>query len=382
MTWDGEQRARVGLAMACAGTADLKLARLVATEGAEAVWMSLLTGDRDSRWGIRARKVDLDMVEARTEVLGLQHLVPSDPRWPTGLNDLDHVEVSEMGGAPWGLWVAGDPDLASSCAASVAVVGSRAATHYGEWAAAEIAAGLAAHRHDRMVSRATVVSGGAYGIDAAAHRGALAVGGPTVAVLAGGLDDLYPKGNAGLLRQVRQHGSIVSELAPGTSPTRVAFLARNRLIAGMTACTVIVEAARRSGARNTVAWARALGRVLAAVPGPINSDRSLTPHQLIRDQEAVLVADAEQVRELLSPLVEPPLPGVEAPARELDEMPTRLLEVREALRRRGGTPVDEVVARTGLGVAECLDRLGELEDWGWVRLLPDGSWGLRRPSGH
>lgn len=384
MRWDAEHRARAGLAAVAGGTADRALARLVLESGAVAVWESIVAGSDDSRWSVRAKTVDLTGMARQCEQLGLVHLVPGDPGWPDRLGDLDTVELSGMGGSPWGLWVAGRTDLSTLCRDAAAVVGSRAATQYGEWAAGEIAAGLASDDPRRRIRQVAVVSGGAYGIDAAAHRGALGVGGPTVAVLAGGLDEFYPKGNVGMLRAVRERGAVVSEVPPGTPPTRAAFLARNRLIAALTGVTVLVEAASRSGAQNTVAWAQSMGRAVAAVPGPVSSDRSLTPHRLIRSAEAVLVTSASEVVELLGPLAPaqeaaPALPGLRV-VRELDGLEPRLRQVREALRARGGTQVDEVVARTGLGVPECLSRLGELEDWGWVTLFPDGSWGLCRPQ--
>ena len=169
------------------------------------------------------------------------------------------------------MWLAGGGDLAELAAQSVAVVGSRASTPYGDTVAAELAAELSE-------SGRSVLSGGAYGIDAAAHRGCLAGRTPTVAVLAGGLDQPYPSGHRPLFDRIAERGVLVSELAPGEHPTRVRFLARNRLIAALTPGTVLVEAAARSGARNTVTWANVLGRIVMAVPGPVTSATSVTPH--------------------------------------------------------------------------------------------------------
>ena len=176
---------------------------------------------------------------------------------------------------------------------SVAIVGSRAATAYGNGITTDLSVDLA----ERGV---TVVSGGAFGIDAAAHRGALAAGGPTVGVLACGVDVAYPAANEQLFEQLARDHLLVSELPPGAHPTRVRFLARNRLIAAMSSATVVVEAALRSGARNTAGWALECGRPLMAVPGSVYSRASSAPHLMIRSGQAVLVTNAAEVMELVS----------------------------------------------------------------------------------
>ena len=153
---------------------------------------------------------------------------------------------------------------------SVAIVGSRAATAYGSGIATDLAA-------DLVEQGVTVLSGGAFGIDVAAHRGALAGGGPTVCVLASGVDVAYPPGHASIFASLARDQLLVSELPPSAHPTRVRFLARNRLIAAMSRGTVVVEAALRSGARNTAGWALGCGRPLMAVPGPVYSRASTTP---------------------------------------------------------------------------------------------------------
>jgi DNA processing protein len=154
--------------------------------------------------------------------------------------------------------------------------------------ASELAAGLA----DRAW---TVLSGGAYGIDAAAHGGSLAASGVTVCVLACGVDVPYPRGNAQIFERIVSEGLLVSELSPGRHPGKVRFLDRNRLIAGLTRGTVLVEAAFRSGALNTVGWARRLGRCVMAVPGPVTSPQSGGVHREIRERSAELVTEAGQV---------------------------------------------------------------------------------------
>ena len=178
-----------------------------------------------------------------------------------------------------------------ACERAVAIVGARASTTYGNWVAGELAAGLA----ERETS---VVSGAAFGIDGAAHRGALAADGCTVAVLAGGIDVAYPRAHESLLDRIAATGAIVAEAPPGRAPRREAFLVRNRLIAALSAGVVLVEAGLRSGARNTAAHAGALGRPRMAVPGPITSGMSAGCHALLRaDPEARLVTSAAEVLE-------------------------------------------------------------------------------------
>jgi DNA processing protein len=179
-------------------------------------------------------------------------------------------------------------DLAACCGHAVAIVGSRAATAYGNHVASGIAVGLADGGW-------TVVSGAAYGIDAAAHSGALAADGITVAVLACGVDRPYPRAHAGLLQQIATYGLIVSEAPPGRQPSRDAFLARNRIIAALAGGVVVIEAGRRSGTMSTVAHADALGRPVMAVPGPVTSAVSAGCHQLIREQAALCVTSASDV---------------------------------------------------------------------------------------
>ena len=193
---------------------------------------------------------------------------------------------------PLALWVRGPADLSAVGARSVAVVGSRAATAYGEQVAADLAYGLARHG-------VVVVSGGAYGIDAAAHRGALAAEGVSVLVSAGGLDRPYPAGNNTLYQRCAERGLLVSERPPGSAPHRQRFLTRNRLIAAFGGVTLVVEAARRSGALNSARYARELGRPVLAVPGPVTSAMSVGCHDLIRrdDDPARLVTSIGEVLE-------------------------------------------------------------------------------------
>ena len=174
-------------------------------------------------------------------------------------------------------------------------MGSRSATTYGGSVAGEIAGALARESW-------TVVSGAAFGIDQAAHRGALASRGPTVAVLACGADRAYPSAHRSLIDYIADVGLVVSEAAPGCAPTRIRFLARNRLIAALARGTVVVEAAVRSGALNTASWAAGLGRAVMGVPGPVTSAPSAGVHQLIRARDAVLVTSGEEVLEVVGPM--------------------------------------------------------------------------------
>ena len=210
-----------------------------------------------------------------------------DPATIPGLSDLGDA-------APHVIWARGTlTPLTRDLTDRIALIGARAATSYGEHVTAEIAADLAGRG-------VVIVSGAAYGIDAAAHRAALAAGGSTVAWLAGGADRPYPAGNNDLIARIAERGgAIVSEVAPGAAPTRWRFLARNRLIAATTAATVVVEAGVRSGSLTTANHAADLGRTIGAVPGPITSAASTGCHRLIREADAHLVTSADEAYELL-----------------------------------------------------------------------------------
>jgi len=298
------------------------------------------------RWRARLDQLAPERDLATVERLGGRLLVPGDEEWPERLADLDL-------GEPLALWVLGPLDLAATVQLSVAVVGSRAASAYGEHVTGEIAAGVV----DRGLS---VVSGGAFGVDAVAHRAALAAGGRTVAVLACGVDRYYPKAHEGLLRRVAAEGLVVAEVAPGSMPMRSRFLERNRVIAAMAGGTVVVEAAWRSGALRTASVAAELGRPLGAVPGPVTSATSAGCHRLIRDVGATCVTGADEVAELVRPvgseLPEPP-PVLMADHDGLSEGDLRVLD---ALPVRRGAPVERLVAVAGLTRPEVEAGLGRL----------------------
>jgi DNA processing protein len=212
-------------------------------------------------------------------------LTRSDPEWPTQLDDLGAH-------APLCLWVRGDPAALRRLEASVAIVGARAASRYGDHVAMELAAELAG-------SGIAVVSGGAYGIDGAAHRAALSAGGFTAALLAGGVERAYPAGHTRLIDDIAAQGIVLSEVECGSAPTKWRFLQRNRLIAALSTATVVVEAGWRSGSLNTAGHAAALSRPIGAVPGPITSATSAGTHRLIREFGAQCITGADDVRELL-----------------------------------------------------------------------------------
>ena len=265
---------------------------------------------------------------------------------------------------PLVLWAVGPEHLADLAARSCALVGTRASTGYGEYVAADIATGLV----EREVA---VVSGGAYGIDGAAHRAALAADGLTVAVLAGGVDVPYPAGHSALLHRIATHGLVVSEYPPGLRPARHRFLTRNRLVAAFGGATVVVEAGLRSGAASTAAWAEALGRPVCAVPGPVTSSASAGCHVLVRNG-AHLVTRADEIVELVGRMgefaIEPSHQGS-----PLDELTEQELLVYDALPVRGDRSVEEVAVAAGMPATQVLGPLASLELVGLVK-RQEGRW--------
>ena len=230
----------------------------------------------------------LDGLDQRLRVVeesGIATLIPGDGQWPRALDDLGDR-------APYVLFVRGTTSfLARPLNDLVTVTGSRAVSAYGEHVADELAGDLA--NRERVL-----VAGGAYGVEAAVHRAVLAAGGDTIAVLAGGVDRPYPSGHRDLLERVGDVGALVSELPPGSVPTRHRFLTRSRLLAAMSAATVVVEAGARSGALRVASEARQLGRQVGAVPGPVTSATSHGPHELLRTGHAHLVTSAPDVEQL------------------------------------------------------------------------------------
>lgn len=366
---DHEERA-ARMALSCVVEAgDLRLRDRLRVQTPQEIWRAVSTSGVDDAWTRRAALVHLPTLVGMANRHGVRFIIPSDPDWPAGLVDLDHSEpVQRWGGMPVGLWVRGPGSLAEMAADAVAVVGCRASTAYGDRVAAELGSGLAG-------SGTTVVSGGAYGIDASAHRGALAEDGPVIAVMAGGLDDVYPKGNRQLIDTIAERGVVVSEAPPGATPSRRRFLTRNRLIAGLSAGVVLVEATMRSGARNTVSWASSLMRHVMAVPGPVGSSTSYLPHRLIREQEAVLITGVEDVRELVSPMGRD-LVDRETQPRLLDDLDDDQAAVYEALPSRGSRATGEIALDAGVHIRVALVALEELRARGLAASASDGGWRL------
>jgi DNA processing protein len=288
---------------------------------------------------LKARGEDVKAWLPRLEdaAAGARFVIPGDREWPRGIETLAAPEHS--GGwscLPFGLWVRGSASLGDLLDRSVAMVGARACSAYGEHVAGDLASGLAE-------KGMTIVSGGAYGIDAAAHRAALVAAGRTVAYVACGVDVSYSRGNAALFERILASGAIVSELPPGCSPTRQRFRTRDRLVAASTVGTLVVDAGLRSGSLNVASWARRSARPVMAVPGPITSSTSAGTHELIRDHGARLVTD---VADVLSSL-EPRSSG------ELDLVQThqRSIDARTRLPGHRGDRVDRA-PRTEIGEVE------------------------------
>ena len=331
----------------------------------------------------RIDPADVPAMLADQDRRGVRVLVSGDAEFPSQLLDLPEP--------PLALWVRGPMDLRMTTLRSVAVVGSRACTPYGERATAMIAGGLAE-------TAWAVVSGGAFGIDAAAHRAALGVGGATVAIMAGGVDVVYPRAHDSLLCRIADTGALVSELPPGSPPLRHRFLARNRLIAAVSRGTVVVEAARRSGAIATANRAMELGRAVMAVPGPITAMASAGTNRLLHEQAARAVADSHEVVDLvlghgtgagsgaggldrrhgreLRAGDDPPSQGTGATDRgneaqeclplQVHGLPEEVRGILGALPRRGGISLGSVAGRVCEPEAVCLARLGLLEVAGLV----------------
>ena len=357
---------------------DPRLTGLVAEVGAPLVHDRLLieTDERGLASDVAQRLSALDPVSdlRRAAERGIRFVVPGDEEWPARLGDLDRAEpLAGRGGAPLGLWVRGPLHLAETVERAVAVVGSRSATSYGGGVAGEIGATLAKQGH-------TVVSGAAFGIDQAAHRGALAVRGPTIAVLACGVDRAYPAAHRQLLDYIADVGVVVSEAAPGCAPTKIRFLARNRLIAAMSHGTVVVEAAIRSGALNTASWAAGLSRVLMGVPGPVNSAPSVGVHQLIRTRGALLVTDGHEVLEAVAPVGRHTVGRLQEPARPRDLLTPSQRQVLDAVPLQQGAPAGSIARAAGLSPVRVQETLADLLSGGFVEHAA-GRWRLAADMG-
>ncbi len=317
-----------------------------------------------ARRGLDRAAADLELA-AR---LGARLVTPEDDEWadwPLAALDIAAARGVRLAGQPLALWVRGSVPLVELAEHAVAVVGSRAATGYGEHLAAEFGYGLAG-------AGFTVVSGAAYGVDGAEHRGCLAAGAPTVAVLACGLDVCYPAGHADLLDRAAGVGAVISEYPPGTPPARHRFLVRNRLIAALSAGTVIIEAARRSGARNTAATARALGRSVMAVPGPVSSAMSAGCHEMLRNQEATLVTGVDEVLEEVGKLGIDLAQRPEVRCSETDGLDGQSMRVFEAITKGDGRSAERVSLESGVELGTVRALLPALELAGLARRCESG----------
>lgn len=364
--------------------------RLVAQYGATAALESLLAGqapDRGLRRTVAARLGVGDplTVAARsvshTARLGARIVVPDDPEWPLSVQDLARLalpgaqrRVDVETAPPLCFWVRGGHPLHEAFSRSVAVVGARAATPYGLHVATGLGYGLA----DREW---TVVSGGALGIDAAAHRGALHAGGMTVAVLACGIDRPYPLGNTALFDQIAETGLLISEWLPGAEPLRPRFLIRNRVIAAATAGSVLVEAAARSGATQTLHRALALGRPSMVVPGAVTSAMSVGGHELLREHpQARLVTGLPHILEEVGRIgvdLAPLARGELRPHDHLDDEATLLVE---ALPGHGDVDLPTLAGRAGLDTATAHRKVALLEQLGMVVRHEGNRYALSPPA--
>ncbi|KAA1426270.1 DNA-processing protein DprA [Nocardioides antri] len=315
----------------------------------------------------RLEELDLDAELARAERCGARFVVPGDDEWPRQLDDLHGAApLNERGGVPIGLWVRG-PLRLDALARSVAIVGARSATTYGAEVASDIAAEVG-------LAGIPVVSGAAFGIDYAAHRGALGAGAPTVAVLACGPDRAYPVAHRPLLDHLAQEHAIVSDAPPGAAPTRIRFLSRNRLIAALTRGTVVVEAAVRSGSLTTMNWAERLSRVTMGVPGPVGSAASAGVHQALRGGAALVTSGAD-VLELIGSSGEHLKADQRAPARPRDRLSVHDRQVLDAVPVLSGAPVESIARVAGLSVLTVQPALARLRRSGLVDRAPRG-WHL------
>lgn len=371
---DDERLARAGLSRVVEPG---DLAALKAFEGLEAleIWEMLRRkAPRTQRWATRLAEVEPERDLERAAAVGARFVIPGDDEWPEQVEVLAEAgQLTRRAGVPFGLWVRGPANLRQVLTRSVAIVGARACSSYGEHVAAELAAGLAGNG-------VTVVSGGAYGIDAAAHRGALAGSGVTVAVLACGVDVSYPKSNSALFSRIVADGLVVSELPPGCSPTKLRFLARNRLIAATTLGTVVVEAGVRSGALNSAGWAEQCGRAVLAVPGPITSRMSHGSHLLVRERDAVLVTNVPDIIEAISPLGTGLTPHPQAPAKPTDHLDHDLRRTLDAVPLLRPAPATRIATTAGLSLEATRQSLATLADLSLVQHEQSG-WRLT-PAQH
>ena len=304
--------------------------------------------------GLQARLRSFSFADSllALERTGSRLIFRDGEEWPSQLNDLQATR-------PYALWVVGTPNLRLAAVQSVAVVGARAATSYGEVVARE----WCSHLSDQHW---LVISGGAYGIDAAAHQGVLSVGGVTACVLASGVDVAYPKAHESLLARIADTGLIISESPPGSQARKQRFLTRNRIIAALSKATLVVEAGLRSGTTSTAHHAIQLNRPVLAVPGPVTSPMSAGCHQLINDGIAMIASDWKDIPRLFgdrTPQLELPLTNSD----RFDQLTTVQKQILDAVPIRGGATPDALVMATGVAAQLIFKELGDLEIQGFLR---------------
>lgn len=372
-----ERRARIAMSRV-AEPGDVDACRLVREHSAVVLLERLgaggLPASKARDWAERIDQAEPDQFLKVAERVGARFICPGDAEWPAQLADLQALEDEtgdRRGGDPFGLWVRGEVNLREAAARSVSLVGARDATAYGEHVAGDLAARCGRQSH-------AVISGAAHGIDAAAHWGALTSTDRTIAVLACGIDRSYPAANHNLLQRIAVEGLVVSEAAPGCVPSRSRFLVRNRLIAALSQGTVVVEAALRSGSLNTARWACDLGRAVMGVPGPVTSMASAGVHELLRQPGSLLVTDADEIIEHISPVgvgLAPAKTGAVLPRDGLDPRSRQLLD---AVPKCSPASAASIAKAAGLQVDDVTVRLRRLGDLGLVT----GERGRWRLGGH
>ncbi|QYJ04586.1 DNA-processing protein DprA [Nocardioides panacisoli] len=367
---DAERLARVTISLV-AEPGDPVFAGLTHELGG-AVFLAALREDADRHEELaaasaRLTEVDPDRALDQAARLGVRFVMPGDEEWPAPLEDLAAAgAVQERGGPPVGLWVRG-PMRLDRLTASVAVVGSRSATTYGDHVAGEISARLGQEG-------VPVISGAAFGIDRAAHRGSVSAGAPTAAVLACGADRVYPTAHRDLLDYLAREHAVISEAPIGAAPHRVRFLARNRIIAALSRGTVVVEAAARSGALNTANWAQRLHRPVMGVPGPVTSAASVGVHHQVRTGAAMLVTGGEDVLEVIGAAGEHLIEEPRGPEHARDLLPVRQRQVLDAVPVGGTAGTASIASVAGLAVVQVGRILQALQGHGLVDRSPTGWW--------
>jgi DNA processing protein len=367
MTWvdegphDAEDRQQLQILAHVLEPGDRVLGKILWERGPKEVLRRIEQESRHSGIAARLREFGTCDPESIARSVGARIITRLDREWPHQLDDLGPTR-------PVALWVQGAGDLRTMALHSVAFVGARAATRYGE----EVCRQWVGHCCDAGL---TIVSGGAYGIDSAAHRAALSAQGMTIAILASGVDVHYPRGNEALLARIADSGLLMSESPPGATVRRQRFLTRNRLIAALTRATVVVEAALRSGTTATANAANAIQRPVLAIPGPVTSAMSAGCHHLINERQADLASHWSDVLSATGGL----LPGAPPIMRQpWDDLSPKSARVLDALPARGAMSLHALVVATGLTVPDVLSGVGQLLARGLLVEIDDG---FRRTSG-